>query len=67
MTVVEELKVCKCQCCKTLYSTDFNVPDDLWSQISPSSKNGKGLMCPRCIGEKIELVTDYTAFKLVKI
>lgn len=57
--------MCKCQNCKTDYKVDFNIPDDLWLKIN-SQKEFK-LLCPSCIGKKIELVSDYKAFKLVKL
>jgi len=50
----------KCQCCKIDYSVDLNIPDDLWLEISPK-KSEAGLLCPGCIGKRIELLLNKPA------
>lgn len=56
---------CKCQSCATQYKVDIIVPDDLWEQIKPEGKpEGAGLLCGRCIFERIEALDRYAGYKL---
>jgi len=60
--------MCKCQNCGAEYGVDVMVPDDIWKQISPKPKPEKGgLLCPKCIGEKLEEISGYAAYKLVQV
>lgn len=46
---------CICQGCHRPYYVDLMVPDDLWERIKPEGKPpGGGLLCPSCIGWRIE-------------
>lgn len=56
---------CKCQGCSAYYRVDFLVPDDVWGRISPKNVDGfkgGGLLCGRCIVERIEGFGDFGAF-----
>ena len=60
--------MCTCQNCNNKYTVDIIVPDDVWNQIFPTKEiKDAGLLCPKCIGEKLEEILGYTAYKLVKI
>ena len=59
---------CKCQGCKKQYKTDLIIPDELWEEIKPDGKAmGAGLLCPKCIGERIEKFDIYAAYKLEEL
>lgn len=59
---------CECQECGEQYKVDFIVPDELWEQIKPEGKEvGAGLLCGRCIIQKIENLLDYSTFRLIEI
>ena len=56
---------CTCQECGRSYTTDILTSDELWERIKPVNKpKGAGLLCPSCIGHKIELLGGYKVFKL---
>ena len=56
---------CKCQECGLEYKTDIVVPNSLWDGIKPVGKpKGAGLLCPQCIGKKIEAFGTYQAYRL---
>ncbi len=58
----------KCQNCGMEFKIDVIIPNELWSQITPSKSNRKsGLLCGKCIFEKLENIMDYSAFKLEPI
>lgn len=60
--------MCKCQECGIDYETDILIPDTLWEEIKPVGKaEGAGLLCPSCIGRKIEeMAGEHKVFHLVK-
>ena len=56
---------CTCQGCGEKYRVDLLVPDELWSRIRPDGKTGgAGLLCGRCIMDRIEQIGRYDAWKL---
>jgi len=58
---------CKCQNCGKQYKVDLIVPSKLWNQIRPDNKpEGAGLLCGSCIMERIEEISDYDYWLLVK-
>jgi hypothetical protein len=62
--------MCICQSCKTEYQVDFHLKDDLWAKITPSSVDEAGLLCPSCIGKRIndlEPPETYKLFRMTKI
>ena len=59
---------CKCQECGKQYKVDLIVPDKLWESIKPKGKpTGVGLLCDRCIMDRIESIGEYGALKVVKV
>ena len=57
---------CECQGCGKQYKVDLVVSNELWEQIEPNGKPvGAGLLCAKCIGERIEQLDVYAAYKLV--
>ncbi len=59
---------CKCQECEELYTVDLIIDNELWEKIKPLGKpSGAGLLCGKCIMEKIEIVSTYEGYKLIKI
>jgi len=61
-----EMIGCICQECGTQFKVDLMVPDYIWQQIVPIGKEGR-LFCGACIMRKIETISDYAAWRLVKI
>lgn len=60
--------MCKCQSCNELFGTDFILSDELWDKIKPIKKpKGCGLLCPKCIGSRIEMLGGYKAFFVTEI
>ncbi|GAH66922.1 unnamed protein product [marine sediment metagenome] len=58
---------CKCQNCGNKFKVDLIIPDDLWEKIKPLNKpKGAGLLCGKCIMEKIEKISDYNRWFLTK-
>lgn len=58
---------CKCQECGKQYRVDLMVPDKLWNKIRPEDKpEGAGLLCGSCVMKKIEEISDYDYWFLVK-
>lgn len=58
---------CKCQNCGNKFKVDLNIPDDLWEKIKSLNKlKGAGLLCGKCIMEKIEEISDYDYWFLTK-
>jgi len=56
---------CKCQSCDVNYKVDVLVPDKIWEQIKPTGKSERaGLLCGKCIFEKIEALDKYRAYIL---
>jgi len=56
---------CKCQKCGQQYKVDVIVSDTLWEIIKPPDKNqGSGLLCGKCILEKIENLNKFKTFIL---
>lgn len=44
------------------------VRDELWERIKPEGKPwGSGLLCAKCIGERIEQLDVYSVWKLIKV
>ncbi len=51
---------CMCQRCSQKYKVDLIVPDDLWKRIKPEGEAvGAGMLCGRCIMDRIEAFNDY--------
>jgi len=48
---------------------DLILPDELWAKISPNKiegYKGGGLLCPACIGTKLEEIGEHDYFYLIK-
>jgi hypothetical protein len=59
--------MCICQSCGKKYSVDIIVPDKLWEQIKPKGKpEGAGLLCGKCIMDRIENIGKYDCYYLSK-
>ena len=59
---------CTCQRCGERYKVDLIVSDELWEKIKPEvKKKGSGLLCGRCIAERIEKVGRYSAYTLKEV
>ena len=50
---------CRCQTCNELYNADVLVPDDVWRKIA----DGKNMLCPTCIAERIVARDIWTAIR----
>lgn len=60
-------KGCKCQGCGRRYRVDLVVPEDLWRQIRPEGPVVKaGLLCGRCVMDRVEQLGQFGAFVLVR-
>ena len=57
---------CKCQECGKDYKVDIIVDDELWKKISPK-KSDSGMLCGRCIVDKVEKLNEYNAFSVKEI
>lgn len=58
---------CKCQGCGTNFKVDLIIPDDLWEKIRPLNEpKGAGILCGKCIMEKIEKISNYDVWFLTK-
>lgn len=58
---------CVCHGCSSTYKVDIIIPDILWKKIKPISKFVEGgLLCGRCIFEKIEEQDNYDYWYLTK-
>lgn len=56
---------CKCQGCGRRYRVDLLVPDALWRRIGPPREAPDGgLLCGRCIVDRIEALGEFAAFYL---
>jgi len=56
---------CKCQGCELDYKVDVSVGDKVWEAIKPQGKpEGAGLLCGKCIFDRIELLDEYTHYEL---
>lgn len=59
---------CTCQECGDKYTIDIIVPDEIWEEIKPFQKpKGGGLLCGKCIIEKISGLEKYGAWLLIKL
>ena len=56
---------CECQNCNNQYKVDILVDDEIWKKIL-SKKGYAGLLCGKCIIDKLESF-GYDRFKLVVI
>jgi hypothetical protein len=48
---------CTCHECGKVFKVDLILQDELWAKISPKKVEGfkgGGLLCPVCIGRKLE-------------
>lgn len=55
---------CKCQACEKSYKVDLLIPNKIWEKIKPEGKaEGAGLLCGRCIMDKIETLNEYKSLK----
>lgn len=50
---------CKCEKCGYQYKVDVIVPDELWELIKPGGERDSGLLCGRCIMDRIEALNQY--------
>lgn len=58
---------CRCQECGKQYKVDLIVSDSVWEKIKPIGKSkDAGLLCGSCIMKKIEKISDYDCWFLVK-
>lgn len=58
---------CKCQNCNKQFKVDLNIPNKLWEKIKPKGKpKGGRLLCGKCIMERIEKISDYDYWDLIK-
>ena len=56
---------CICQQCGMDYRIDLIIPDDVWEKIKPINKpKGAGLLCGRCIMDKLESFNHYGLIKV---
>jgi len=56
---------CVCQRCKNKYKVDIIIPNFLWQKIKPQDKSKEaGLLCGRCIFDRIELLNEYASYNL---
>lgn len=65
----EKSEGCTCHGCGRKYNVDLLLPDEIWEQISPKKTEGHkggGLLCPMCIGQKLEAFGKPDWFHLVK-
>lgn len=53
---------CKCSNCLNLFKIDLMIPDELWEKIKPP----RGILCGKCIMEKIERISDFDYWFLSK-
>jgi len=59
---------CTCQGCGRKYRVDLIIPDTLWEQIKPEGKpEGAGMLCGRCIMDRIESRGEYDALQVISI
>ena len=56
---------CRCHACGIRYRVDFNVPDALWTRIGMPTPGG--LLCGRCIADRIESLGEFGAYQLVDL
>ena len=47
-----------CYDCKIPYNSfpDMVIKNELWEQINPTNHKGAGLLCPSCIGKRLNLI-----------
>ena len=57
--------MCTCENCGKEYFVDLIIPDNLWEKIRGGIK-GSGLLCSKCIMERIEIISDCLSFVLIK-
>lgn len=56
---------CLCYGCDRRYRVDVMVPDDLWERIKPPlAARGGGLLCGRCIFDRIEALGEFASWVL---
>lgn len=53
---------CTCKNCGCSYKVDLILPDGLWFKISDDSSSG--LLCGKCIMEKIEKLDKHGSLKV---
>lgn len=59
---------CTCQGCFKIYTVDLIVPNEIWENIKPRGKpRGSGLLCPKCIGKRIEKINGFSTFELKEL
>jgi hypothetical protein len=55
----------RCQACRRAYLTVYDLPDAIWSAITPSAHPHGGLLCPACADERarsVGLLLYWTAY-----
>lgn len=57
---------CTCHGCGDRYTVDVLVPDVLWAKIRPqvSECDYDGMLCGKCIFERIEMIMGFGAFEV---
>ncbi len=59
---------CLCHGCGKRYRVDLMIPDRLWEKIKPSGKPvGTGLLCGRCIMDRIEAIGEFGCLTAVEV
>lgn len=59
---------CVCQGCGNYYQVDLVIPNEVWESIKPEGKaEGAGLLCGSCIMARVEAMSSYAAWDLVKL
>lgn len=56
---------CTCHDCGRLFLVDVLVPDSLWLRIGMPVEGG--LLCGRCIADRIEALEEYGALSLSEV
>jgi hypothetical protein len=57
-----------CQRCGCGIVVDLIIPDELWEVIKPKLRlSGSGVLCGKCIMEKIDGIGEYAVYKLLKV
>jgi len=56
---------CICQICGNKYKSDVIISNLIWEKIKTNGKlKGAGLICGRCIFDRIENLNEYSSFEL---
>lgn len=59
---------CRCQGCGDHYKIDIIVPNIIWEKIKPPwTTKGGGLLCGKCIIERISDLEKYGSWQLMRL